>query len=102
MEYRKIINLLDNKNDQQSNFRTKSWVVVNNDANRNYDFCRQIKFQINIYKFTLCNYSNAYILLKGTVTMDGSRPDAAAQIAEKRNYKQCTKIVCHSLAASVK
>ena len=43
MEYQKITNLLDNKNEQPSKFRTKNWAVVNDDANKNYDVRRQIK-----------------------------------------------------------
>ena len=37
MKYQKIINLLGNKNDQPSKFRTSNWVVVNNYTKRNYD-----------------------------------------------------------------
>ena len=33
MEYQKITNLFDNRNDQPYKFRTKNWVVVNNGAN---------------------------------------------------------------------
>ena len=29
MEYQKIINLLDNTSNQQSKFRTKNWVEIN-------------------------------------------------------------------------
>ena len=35
MEYQKIINLLDNISNQPSKFKTKSWVVVNDDASGN-------------------------------------------------------------------
>ena len=31
-EYQKIINLLDNTNNQPSKFRAKTWVEVNDDA----------------------------------------------------------------------
>ena len=32
MEYQKIINLLNNSNNQPSKFRTKNWVGVNDNA----------------------------------------------------------------------
>ena len=35
MEYQKIINLLQNTSNQQSKFRTKNWVEVNDESRRN-------------------------------------------------------------------
>ena len=32
MEHQKIINFLDNTSNQQSKFRTKSWVKINDNA----------------------------------------------------------------------
>ena len=68
MEYQKIINLLDNTVNQPSKFRTRNWVKMNdeswaaynNDENRN----NNIKFTTSIIRTNLCNYSDAYILVK--------------------------------------
>ena len=46
MEYQKIINLLDNKPNQPSKFRTKSWVEINYDACGSYNTNSQIKINI--------------------------------------------------------
>ena len=48
MEYQKIINLLDNKPNQPSKFRTKSWVEINYDACGSYNTNSQIKINIII------------------------------------------------------
>ena len=37
MEYQTIINLLDDTTNQPSNFRTRSWVEVNDESKRKYD-----------------------------------------------------------------
>ena len=34
-------------------------------------------------KSSLCDYSDAYILVKGTITINGARADAAARQADK-------------------
>ena len=65
MEYQKIINLLDNTPNQPSNFRTKNWTEINYSSGT-YSTNGQIKFKSSMLKSSLCNYSDAYILFKGT------------------------------------
>ena len=45
MEYKKIINFLENKLNQSSKFRTKNWVEVNVDSPGTYNTNSQIKFK---------------------------------------------------------
>ena len=44
-------------------------------------------------KSSLCNYSDAYILVKGTITITGAGDDAAARQADERDkgvvFKNC-------------
>ena len=46
-------------------------------------------------KSSLCDYSDAYILVKGKITITGARNDAAARQADERD-NDCLKIVLHS------
>ena len=48
----------------------------------------------------LCDHSDDYILVKGTVTIISTRADAAAQVAIKVTNKLCSKIVLSSLIVS--
>ena len=68
MEYQKK-NLLDNTPDQQSKFRTKNWVETNNDSRGTYNTNRYIKLRASILKSSLCNYRDAYILVKETISV---------------------------------
>ena len=81
MEYRKIANLIDNALNQPSNFRTKSWVKINDESRRAYNVNSQIKFKTTILKSSLCDYSDAYIFVKGTIAINGIGADAAARRA---------------------
>ena len=65
MEYQKIINLLDNKPNEPSNFRTKNWIEINYGSRGTYNTDIQIKFKTMMLKSRLCDYGNAYILVKG-------------------------------------
>ena len=67
MEYKKIINLLDNTPNQPTKFRTKNWVEINDESRRTYSTNSQITFKTSMLRSSLCDYSDAYILVKGTI-----------------------------------
>ena len=58
MEYQKIINLLDNTRNRLSNFKTKDWVEINDEARGRYNTNSQIKFKPSMLKSNLCDYSD--------------------------------------------
>ena len=45
MEYQKIINLLDNAQNQTCKFRTKNWVEINDEWRATYNNSNQITFK---------------------------------------------------------
>ena len=65
MEYQKIANLLDNSSNKTSKLKTKNWVEINDESRGTYNDGKQIKFKATMLKFSLCDYSDAYILVKG-------------------------------------
>ena len=97
MEYQKIANMLDdNKSNQPSKFRTKNWVEINDKSRGTYNVNSEIKFKTTMLKSSLCNYSDAYILVKGTITIAGAGDNAAARQADERDkgvvFKNCAPI----------
>ena len=94
MEYQKIANLLDdNKSSQASKFRTKNWVEINDESRGTYNVNSQIKFKTTMLKSSLSDYSDAYILVKGTIIITGAGDDAAGRQANERDkgvvFKNC-------------
>ena len=91
MEYQKIANLLDDASNQLSKFRTRNWVKINDESRGTYNVNSQIKFKITMLKSSLCDYSDAYILVKGTITVNNTA--AADTDANKTNkiliFKNC-------------
>ena len=67
MEYQKIIHLLDNAPNQPTKFRTKYCVEINDDARGTYNTNSQMKYKTSMLMSSLCDYSDAYILVKGTI-----------------------------------
>ena len=88
-----IIYSLDNTTDQPSKCRTKNWVDVSNKVRGSYDVNSQVKFKTTMVKSTRCKYSDAYILVKGTITITGAGAEAAKRNADERN-KQITLKNC--------
>ena len=94
MEYQKIANLIDdNTLNQPSKFRSRNWIEINDESRGTYNVNSQIKFKTTMLKSSLCDYSDAYILIKGKITITGAGADAAARQADERDkviiFKNC-------------
>ena len=71
MEYQKIINLLGTTLDEIPRFITKKWVKVydrSGSTDDRYKPNKQIRFKTSMLRLDLCDYSNGYIVVKGTIT----------------------------------
>ena len=98
MEYQKIEDLLDSRpSNQPSKFRTKNWVEINDESRGVYTTGSDIKFKTTMLRSSLCDYADAYILVKGTITITGAGDDAAARRADERNkgviFKNCAPFI---------
>ena len=64
MEYQKLINLLNNTQNQPTEFWTKNWVEINDESCGTYNTNNQIRFKTSMLRTNLCDCSDAYILVK--------------------------------------
>ena len=85
MEYQKIANLINDTSNQPSKFRTKKWVEINDESRGAYNVNSKIKFKTTMLKSSLYDYSDAYNLVKGIITITGAGADAAARQADERD-----------------
>ena len=87
MEYDKINNLLlseDNESEQLSKFVTREYVRVNSLLDK-YNENKSIRFKRPMLRSNLCDYSDAYILVKGTITVEADH--IGAGVDENRDRK---------------
>ena len=89
MEYKKIINLLDNTPSQPTKFRIENWVEINNDSRGTCNINSQIKFETSMLRSRLCDYNDAYILAKGTISMASQAGDNPYNANQKVVFKNC-------------
>ena len=50
---------------------TRKWNIVTNQPNANYDVGYEIISNTDVLKSNLCDYNNAYILVKGNINVIG-------------------------------
>ena len=94
MEYQKIANFLNDESNQPSKFRTRNWVEINDEARSTYSPNKQIKFKTSMLRSSLCDYSDAYILGKGNLTVNNTAADGAANNTDKKViFKHCAPLL---------
>ena len=70
METQKIINLFNDSSNEESKFTTKKWYVIDSQtAKGKYKQGDTIKFETETIKSSLCDYSDAFILVTGNITV---------------------------------
>ena len=94
MEYQEIANLIDHDASKEpSKFRTKNWVQINDESRGTYNENSQLKFKTTMLKSRLCDYSDAYIFVKGKIAITKAGDDAAARQVDERDkgvaFKNC-------------
>ena len=75
MEYHEITNLLGTTPDEVPRFITKKWIEVHDqlgNAEDRYKPSKQIRFKASVLRSDVCDFSDAYIVVKGTITVTGT------------------------------
>ena len=84
METQKIINLLNNTENEYTKFATKKWYVIDSESKDNYSHKNPIKFLTKSIESNIFGYSDAYILVTGNIAATPN--NAVTQVA----FKNCT------------
>ena len=71
MEFQKITNFLDITSDNKDlpKFVTKNWIEVYGQSQGNYDVNKEIRIKTSMFRSDLCDFSDAYSVVKGTITV---------------------------------
>ena len=85
MKYQKITNLLGTTIHEIPIFITKKWVEVHDQSGSTddrYQPNKQIRFKTSLLRSDLCDYSDAYIIVKGDIIL---RKTTASNFIETKN-----------------
>ena len=85
MEFNKINNLLGPAHDKVPRFITKKWIEVPSQSGNTYNTSEPIRFKTSMLRSDLCDYSDAYVWVKGTITV--THPNDNANFNKKLTLK---------------
>ena len=88
--------MLDNTSNQLFKFRTKNWIEINDQSREVYNTNSDIRLKTTMLKSSLCDYSDAYILVKGIITITRAGEDTSARQADEKSkgviFKNCAPL----------
>ena len=89
METQKIVNLLNGSDNENSKFATKKWYIIDSESKGNYLPDNEIKFLTSSLESSLCDYSDAYILVTGNITVTGGNANTKVAFKNSSPFKNC-------------
>ena len=89
MEFNKINNLLDPAHDKVPRFITKKWIEVQSQSGNTYNTSKPIRFKTSMLRSDLCDYSDAYVWVKGKIIVTNLNDNANfnKELALKNNAR---------------
>ena len=74
-----------------SKFKTRNWVEINDEARGTYSPNKQIKFKTTMLRSSLRDYSDAYLLVKGNISVNNTADAGAGanNTNKKVIFKNC-------------
>ena len=89
----KIVNLLNNSDNEPSKFATRGWYIINDQSNgqhgRRNENDLTIEFETKVIKQNLCGYSNAYILVTGDIKVADVAANANVAFTNCARFTSC-------------
>ena len=93
METQKIINLLNGSHNENSKFAIKKWYFTDSESKGIYSKDEEIKFLTRSIKSSLSDYSDAYILVTGSIRITHGNQNTNVAFKNCAPFKKCrTKI----------
>ena len=89
METPKIINFLNSSENKYSKFATKKWCVIDRESKGVYSHENPIKFLTSSLESSLCDYSDAYVLVTGNIAVVGANNNTKVAFKNCALFRKC-------------
>ena len=89
METQKIVNLLNDSDNDNSIFSAKKWYVIVSESKSVYSHVNEIKFLTNSLESNLSDYSDAYVLVTGNITVVGANDNTKVAFKNCAPFRKC-------------
>ena len=91
MEFNKINNLLGPTHDKVPSFITKKWIEVQSQSGNTDNTSKPIRFKTSVLRSDLCDYSDAYVWVKGKIAV--TNPNDNANFNKELTLKNNTPFI---------
>ena len=91
METQKIANLLNGTDIENSKFATKKWYDIDSKTTGAYSPNDESKFLTNSLEWSLCDYSDAYILVTENINITGGNANTKKAFKNCAPFKDCRR-----------
>ena len=102
MKTQKIVNLLNVSNNENSKFATKKWYIIDSKAKGNYLANNEVNFLTSLLESSLCDYSDAYILVTGNITVPGGNENTKVAFKNSSPFEKCRTEINKTLVDDAK
>ena len=89
METQKIVNLLNGSDNESSKFATKKWYIIDNESKGNYSHENPIEFLTSSLESSLCDYSDAYILVTRNINVTDGNSNTKVAFKSCAPFEKC-------------
>ena len=89
METQQIVSLLNSSDNDNSEFATKKWYIIDSETKGNYLNDNEIKLLTSSLESSLCDYSDAYILVAGNINITSSNNNTKAVFKNCAPFEKC-------------
>ena len=73
----------------KTQFATRKWYVINDESKGNYSDENEIKFLTSSLESSLCHYSDAYILVTGSISITPAANNTKVAFKDYAPFKNC-------------
>ena len=89
METQKIVNLLNGSDNEYTKFATKKWYVTDSESKGAYSHENPIKFATKSVESSLCDCSDAHILVTGNIAVTGGDNNIKVAFKNCAPFRKC-------------
>ena len=89
METQQTVNLLNSSENEFSKFATKKWYIIDSETKGGYSHKNPIKFLLSSIESSLCDYSDAYVLVTGNIAAVGANNNTKVAFKNCTPFRKC-------------
>ena len=93
MKTQNILNLMNRSENEFSKFATRKWHVIDSESRGNYSPENPIKFLTVSLEQSLCDYSDAFILLTGNTAVGGANYNTKVAFENCVPSRKCKTVI---------